>query len=136
MDHIYIACLRLYFLNYLDSCRYAPKLWDVSSVIAETAGTAGVELDQEKWPDDVPDLKQEVWPGTVPDLKPEKWHDAVPDLKPEASAHAFGDLEEVADFKEESAHAFVDLEERESAYSVADFEEESADDAVWVDFER
>ena len=80
MDHIYIACLRMYFLNYLDSYRYAP-------------------------------VSQE-------------------------SAHAFGDLEEVADFKEESAHAFVDLEERESADSVADFKEESADDAVSVDLER
>ena len=86
MDHIYIACLRLYFLNYLDSYRYAPKLRDVSFAIAETAETAGVELDQEKWPDDVPDMKQEVWPDTVPDLKP---------------------AEEVADFEEESSHAFV-----------------------------
>ena len=137
MDHIYIACLRLYFLYYdLDSYRYAPKLRDVSSAIAETAETADVELDQEKWPDGVPDLKHEVWPDTVPDLKPEKWHDVVPDLKPEESAHAFGDLEEVADFDEESAHAFVDLEELESADSVADFEEESADGAVSVDFER
>ena len=56
-------------------------------------------------------------------------------LKPEESAHSFGDLEEVADFKEEASHAFVDLEERESADLVADFEE-SADDAVSVDFER
>ena len=56
-------------------------------------------------------------------------------MKPEESAHAFGDLEEVADFEEESSHAFVDLEERESADSVADFEEESAD-AVSVAFER
>ena len=115
MDHIYIACLRLYFLNYLDSYRYAPKLRHVSSAIVETAETADVELDQEKWPDDVPDLKQEVWLDTVPDLKP---------------------AEEVADFEEEPSHAFVDLEERESADSVADFEEESADDAVSVDFER
>ena len=135
MDHIYIACLCLYFLNYLDSYRYAPKLRHVSSVIAETAETADVELDQEKWPDDVPDLKQEVWPDTVPDLKPENWHEVVLDLKPEESAHVFGDLEEVADFEEESAHAFVHLEERESADSVADFEKESAD-AVSVDFER
>ena len=30
----------------------------------------------------------------------------------------------------------MDLEERESADTVADFEEESADDAVSVDFER
>ena len=37
--------------------------------------------------------------------------------------------------KQESAHAFVDLEERESADSVADFDEESAD-AVSVAFER
>ena len=71
-----------------------------------------MELDQEKWPDDVPDLKQEVWPDAVPDL------------------------EEVADFEEASSHAFMDLEERESADSVADFEEESADVAVSVDFER
>ena len=82
-----------------------------------------MELDQEKWPDDVPDLKQEVWPDTVPDLQPEKWHDAVPGLKPEESAHTFGDLEEVADFEEESSPAFGDLEE-------------SADDAVSVEFER
>ena len=39
------------------------------------------------------------------------------------------------DLKQESAHALVDLEERESADSVADFDEES-DDAVSVDFER
>ena len=110
MDHIYIACLRLYFLNYLDSYRYAPKLRDVSSAIAKTAETADVELDQEKWPDDVPDLKQEVWPDTVPDLQPEKWLDAVPGLKPEESPHAFGDLEEVADFKEESADNAVSLD--------------------------
>ena len=135
MDHIYIACLLLYFLNYLDSYRYAPKLRHVSSAIADTAETADVELDQEKWPDDVPDLKQEVWPATVPDLQPEKWHDTVPGLKSEESAHAFGDLEEVADFEEESSHAFVDLEEREFADSVADFKD-SADDAVSVDFER
>ena len=56
-------------------------------------------------------------------------------MKPEESAHAFGELEEVADFEEESSHAFVDLEEREFADSVADFEE-SADDAVSVGFER
>ena len=31
---------------------------------------------------------------------------------------------------------FMDLEERESSDSVEDFEEESADDAVLVDFER
>ena len=123
MDHIYIACLRLYFLNYLDSYRYTPKLRHVSFAIAETAKTADVELDQEKWPDDVPDLKQEVWPDTVLDLKPEE------------SAHAFRDLEEVADFKEKSSHAFVDLEERESADSVADFDEESGD-AVSVAFEK
>ena len=41
----------------------------------------------------------------------------------------------MADFEEELAHTFVDLEERESVDSVADFEE-SADDAVSVDFER
>ena len=68
-------------------------------------------------------------------MEQEEWPDAVPDMKEEESAHAFGDLEEVADFKEESSHAFVDLEERESADSVADFED-SADDVVSVDFER
>ena len=68
------------------------------------------------------------------ELEQEEWPDAVPDLKQE-SAHAFRDLEEVADFEEESAHAFVDLEEWESADSVADFEEESAD-AVSVAFGR
>jgi len=104
----------MYFLNYLDSYHYTLKLWHVSSAIAETAETADVELDQEKWPDDVPDLKQEVWPDTVPDLKP---------------------AEEGADCEEESSHAFVDLEEWEAADSVADFEE-SADDTVSVDFER
>ena len=57
----------------------------------------------------------------------------MPDMKQE-STHAFGDLEEVADFEKESYHAFVDLEELESADSVADFEE-SADDAMSVDFE-
>ena len=93
MDHIYIACLRLYFLNYLDSYRYAPKLRHVSSAIADTAETADVELDQEKWPDDVPDLKQEVWPDTVADLG--EWESA----------------DTVADFEEESADAVsVDFE--------------------------
>ena len=37
--------------------RYATKFRDVSSAIAETAEMADVELDQEKWPDDVPGLK-------------------------------------------------------------------------------
>ena len=72
---------------------------------------------------DVAELEQEEWPDAMPYLKQEEW------------LHTFVDLEEVADFEEESAHAFVDLEERESADSVADFEE-SADDVVSVDFER
>ena len=98
--------------DYLDSYSYAPKLRDVSSAIAETVETANVaELEQEEWPDVVPDLIQEEWP------------------------HAFVDLEVVADFEEESAHTFMDLEERESADSMADFKEESAD-AVSVEFER
>ena len=43
---------------------------------------------------------------------------------------------DVAELEEEEwPHALVDLDERESADSVADFEE-SADDAVSVDFER
>ena len=82
MDHIYIACLRLYFLYYLDSYRYAPWLRRVFSAIAEAAETADVaELEQEEWPDAVPDLKQEEWPDAVSDLKQEEWSDAVPDLK-------------------------------------------------------
>ena len=63
-------------------------------MIAEAAETAdGAELDEEEWPEAVPDLEEE-WPDTL-----------------------------------------VDLEERESADSVADFDEES-DDAVLVAFER
>ena len=62
------------------------------------------ELEEEEWPEAVPDLEEE-WPEGVPDLE-EEWPDAL-----------------------------VDLEERESAGSVADFDEES-DDAVSVAFER
>ena len=63
-------------------------------MIAEAAKTADVaELEEEEWPEAVPDLEEE-WPN-----------------------------------------ALVDLEERESADSVADFDEES-DDAVSVAFER
>ena len=63
-------------------------------MIAEAAKTA-----------DVAELEEEEWPEAVPDLE-EEWPDAL-----------------------------VDLEERESADSVADFDEES-DDAVSVAFER
>ena len=63
-------------------------------MIAEAAKTA-----------DVAELEQEEWPEAVPDLE-EEWPDAL-----------------------------VDLEERESADSVADFEE-STDDAVSADFKR
>ena len=63
-------------------------------MIAEVAKTA-----------DVAELEEEEWPEAVPDLE-EEWPDAL-----------------------------VDLEERESADSVADFDEES-DDAVSVAFER
>ena len=54
---------------------------------------------------DVAELEEEEWPEAVPDLE-EEWPDML-----------------------------VDLEERESADSVADFDEES-DDAVSVAFER
>ena len=107
MDHIEIACLRLYLQYYLDLYRYVPQLRRLSSVIAEAAKT-----------DDVDELEEEEWPEAVPDLE-EEWPDALPDLE-----------------EEEWPHTLVDLEERESADSVADFEEESADDAVSVDFER
>ena len=63
-------------------------------MIAEAAKTA-----------DVAELEEEEWPEAVPDLE-EEWPDAL-----------------------------VDLEERESADSLADFDEES-DDAVSVAFER
>ena len=66
-------------------------------MIAEAAEAAdGAELDEEEWPEAVPDLEEE-WPDTLPDLG--------------------------------------DLQERESAHSVADFDEDSAD-AVSVAFER
>ena len=125
MDHIYIACLRLYFLYYLDSYRYAPQLRGVSSAIAEAAETPadGAELDEEEWPEAVPDLEEE-WPEVVPDLEEEWTSDAVSDLE-EEWPDTLSDLEE-----EEWPHALVDLEERESADSVADFDE------VSVAFER
>ena len=41
----------------------------------------------------------------------------------------------MAELEQEFAHALVDLEERESADTVADFEEESAD-TVLVAFKR
>ena len=53
----------------------------------------------------------------VAELEGEEWPEAVPDLE------------------EECPDALVDLEERESADSVADFDEESGD-AVSVAFER
>ena len=121
MDHIYIACLRLYFLYYLDSYRYAPKLRGVSSAIAEAAETAdGTELDEEEWPEVVPDLEEEWTSDAVADLEEEEWPDTLPDLE-EEWPDTLPDL--------------VDLQERETADSVADFDEESAD-AVSVAFER
>ena len=70
----------------------------VSSAIAKAAETAdGAELDEEEWPEAVPDLEEE-WLDTLPDLEEEEW-----------------------------PHALVDLEERESADSVADCDEESDD---------
>ena len=63
-------------------------------MISEAAKTADVaELEEEEWPEVVPDLEEE-WPD-----------------------------------------AFMDLEERESADSVADFDEE-LDDVVSVAFKR
>ena len=132
MDHIYIACLRLYFLYYLDSYRYAPKLRGVSSAIAEAAEMAdGAELDEEEWPEAVPDLEEE-WPEVVPDLEEEWTSDAVADLEEEEWPDTLPDLEEEWP---DTLPDLVDLQERESADSVADFDEESAD-AVSVAFER
>ena len=62
-------------------------------------------MDEEEWPEAVPDLEEE-WLDTLPDLEEEEW-----------------------------PHALVDLEERESADSVAVFDEESGG-AVAVAFER
>ena len=90
-------------------------------MIAEAAETAdGAELDEEEWPEVVPDLEEwtsdavadleeEDCPDTLPDLEEDEWPDTLPDL--------------------------VDLQERETADSVADFDEESAD-AVSVAFEK
>ena len=67
-------------------------------MIAEAAKTADVaELEEEEWPEAVPDLEEE-WLDTLPNLEEEEW-----------------------------PHALVDLEERESSDSVADFDEESGD---------
>ena len=131
MDHIYIACLRLYFLYYLDSYGYAPELRGVSA-IAEAAEMAdGAELDKEEWPEAVPDLEEE-WPEVVPDLEEEWTSDAVADLEEEEWPDTLPNLEEEWP---DTLPDLVDLQEWESADSVADFDEESAD-AVSVAFER
>ena len=87
-------------------------------MIAEAAKTADVaELEEEEWPEAVPDLEEE-WPDALPDLEEEEeWLEVVPDLE------------------EEWPDTLLDLEEWESTDSVADFDEES-DDAVSVAFER
>ena len=78
-------------------------------MIAEAAKMADVaELEEEEWPEAVPDLEEE-WPDALPDLEEEEWPDTLPDL--------------------------VDLQVREYADSMADFYEESAD-AVSLAFER
>ena len=64
-------------------------------------------MDEEEWPEVVPDLEEEWTSNAVADLEEEEWPDTLPDL--------------------------VDLQERESADSVADFDEA---DAVSVAFER
>ena len=85
-------------------------------MIAEAAKTGDVaELEEEEWPEAVPDLEEE-WPEAVPDLE-EEWPDALPDLE------------------EEWPDTLVDVEERESTDSGADCDEES-DDAVLVASER
>ena len=72
--------------------------------MAETAD--GTELDEEEWPEVVPDLEEEWTSDAVADLEEEDCPDTLPDL-----------------------------EERESADSVADFNEDSGD-AVSVALER
>ena len=107
MDHIEIACLRLYLQYYLDLYHYAPQMRRLSSVIAEAAKTADVaELEEEEWPEAVPYLEEE-WHEVVPDLE-EEWPHALPDLEEEWP-------QAVPDLEEEWPDALVDLEERESA---------------------
>ena len=60
----------------------------------------------------------------------EEWPEVVPDLEEEWTSDAVADLEE-----EDCPDTLPDLEERESADSVADFDEDSGD-AVSVALER
>ena len=83
----------------------------MNSKAAETADVA--ELEEEEWPEAVPDLEEE-WPDALPDLEEEEWPEVVPDLEEEGPEVAVPDLEE----------------EREPADSVANFDE------VSVAFER
>ena len=56
----------------------------VSSAIAEAAETAdGTELDEEEWPEVVPDLEEEWTSDAVADLEEEEWPDTLPDLEEE-----------------------------------------------------
>ena len=89
------------------------------------------ELDEEEWPEAVPDLEEE-WPEVVPDLEEEWTSDAVADLEEEEWPDTLPDLEEEWP---DTLPDLVDLQEWESADSVADFDEVSAD-AVSVAFER
>ena len=85
MDHIYIACLRLYFLYYLDSYCYAPELRCVSSAITETADTADVA-------DAVPDFKQESAHAFV-DLEERESADTAADFEEELADAVSVDFE-------------------------------------------
>ena len=80
----------------------------------------GAELDEEEWPEVVPDLEEEWTSDAVADLEEEEWPDTLADLKEQDCAEAVADDH---------------LEGREIADAVADFDEESAD-AVSVAFER
>ena len=65
-------------------------------MIAEAAETADVaELEEEEWPEDVPDLEEE-WPEAVPDLE-EEWPDALVDLEERESADSVTDCDEESD---------------------------------------
>ena len=57
--------------------------------MAETAD--GAELDEEEWPEAVPDLQ---WPEVVPDLEEEWTSDAVVDLEEEEWPNTLPYLEE------------------------------------------
>ena len=59
-------------------------MWRLSSVIAEAAKTTDVaELEEEEWPEAVPDLEEE-WPDALVDLEERESADSVADCDEES----------------------------------------------------